>query len=148
MEQESTKTRKDAKCFPSERFRSFVYFVTTVCLLTCIVFQFASVQSIKRHLAEVKSELTAISKGFEDRLAVIENKVSLISKELKRSQSEHKGRFEMKRSATRQKRTINPQVSLSDLNKRITHWKAGTITRRYFRFMSTYSACTFQGKSD
>ena len=124
MEQESTKARKEAKFFPSGRFRDFVLLLLP--LLTCVVFQFASIRSIKRQIADVKSELTTISKGFEDRLTVQENKVSAISKELKRSQPEYKGRFEMKRPPTRQKRTINPQISLSDLNKRII-----TLESRY-----------------
>ena len=53
MEQESTKARKEAKCFPSGRFRDFVLLLLP--LLTCVVFQFASIQSVKRQIADVKS---------------------------------------------------------------------------------------------
>ena len=67
----------------------------------------------------LKTSLLPFLKDSKIDLLCKKNKVSAIPKELKRSQPEYKGRFEMKRPSTRQKRTINPQISLSDLNKRI-----------------------------
>ena len=140
MEQETTTTRKSARYFPSERFRSFLVLITAVCLLTCIVFQFIFFFSMKRRLDGIETELKDKEKRLvyveselsvvyseeskhnqsERRLAVLENDLSAISKALKRSKSD------LKRSLRRNRRTTNQQINLSDLDKRII-----TLESRY-----------------
>ena len=94
MEKVSTKALKSSKCFPSERFRSFLYFMAILCLLSSLVYLFVAFVSMKKQLDDVKRELSAIS-----------------SKE----SETHLG----EKTLSRHKRTTNTQVNLSDLDKRI-----------------------------
>ena len=103
MEQESTKRRKFVTGSPVERFRSFVHFLTIACLLSCIVVLFFSFVSMKRRLDDVENELKKV-KGSDDHTVPLDEKGPL----------------------TRHKRTINPQITLSDLDKRII-----TLESRY-----------------
>ena len=104
MEQESLKNRKPSKGFLLKRFLSVVYFVTIVCILSCIVFQFISFVSIKRQLADVKSELEEIRAGSDE---------------------EQSGNLDVKRPLARYKRATNQQSSLSGLDKRIITLEIG-----------------------
>ena len=93
MEKVSTNALKSSKCFPFERFRSFMYFVAILCVLSSIVYLFVAFVSMKKQLDDVKSELSTISKESETHLG--------------------------EKTLARHKRTTNTQVNLSDLSKRI-----------------------------
>ena len=69
-----------------------------------------------RQLEQVETQLrenTKISSQWERRLTISENEIKAISQTLK-----HR-KWELKTNRARQKRTTNPQVNLSALDKRV-----------------------------
>ena len=117
MEQESIKTPTSCKrCFSWERIRSLLCFALVICLLTCIAVQFIFLVSMHRQLEQVEIQLrenTKISSQWERRLTISENEIKAISQTLN-----HR-KWELKTNRARQKRTTNPQVNLSALDKRV-----------------------------
>ena len=117
MEQESIKTPTSCKrCFSWERIRSLLCFALVICLLTCIAVQFIFLVLMHRQLEQVETQLrenTKISSQWERRLTISENEIKAISQTLN-----HR-KWELKTNRARQKRTTNPQVNLSALDKRV-----------------------------
>ena len=115
MEQESIKTPTSCKrCFSWERIRSLLCFALVICLLTCIAVQFIFLVSMHRQLEQVETQLrenTKISSQWERRLTISEIKAI--------SQTLNHRKWELKTNRARQKRTTNPQVNLSALDKRV-----------------------------
>ena len=115
MEQESIKTPTSCKrCFSWERIRSLLCFALVICLLTCVAVQFIFLVSMHRQLEQVETQLrenTKISSQWERRLTISEIKAI--------SQTLNHRKWELKTNRARQKRTTNPQVNLSALDKRV-----------------------------
>ena len=102
MEQELSKERKPAnRNLMSEGFRSFVHFGAIVCMICCFVILFVSLVSMER------------------RMALVESKLSEISKELKQSPSKNDAKESLSAVHVRHERNANPTTTLSDLTKRI-----------------------------
>ena len=101
MEQELSKERKPANRLTLERFRCFVYFVAIACMLSCIVVLFVSLVSM------------------EKRMALVENKLSEISEELKQIRSKNDAKESLSAVLVRHERNANPTTTLSELTKRI-----------------------------
>ena len=101
MEQEISKERESAKCLTLKRFRSFVYFVAIVSMLSCILVLFVSLVSMQR------------------RLSLVESKLSEISLELKQVWSNNDAKVSSSAVLVRHERNANPTTTLADLTKRM-----------------------------
>ena len=111
MEQEISKERKLAKCFTSKQFRSFVYFVAILSMLSCILVLFVSLVSIQR------------------RLSLVESKLSKISEELKQVRSKSDAKESSSAIHVRHERNANPETTLADLTKRMMALEGRTTLR-------------------
>ena len=101
MEQEISKERKSARCLTLKRFRSFVYFVVILSMLSCILVLFVSLVSMQR------------------RLSLVESKLSEISEELKQVRSNNDAKVSSSVVQVRHERNANPTTTLADLTKRM-----------------------------
>ena len=101
MEQEISEERKPAKCLTSKRFRSFVYFVAILSMLSCIFVLLVLVVSMQR------------------RLSLVERKFSEISEELKQVRFKNDAKESSSAIHVRHERNANPTATLADLTKRM-----------------------------
>ena len=124
MEQELSKERKPASRLKLERFRCFVYFVATACMISCIVVLFVSLVSVQR------------------RMAVVENTLSEIAEELKQLRSKNEAKESPSAGHIRRGRNANPTtVTLDDLTKRIIALESRSSFRGKWTFIQFLFPC-------